>query len=179
MSTWLSEKEFRQSGAESAGITINVAFLQEIKSDFGFRDLLNDVYQQLKPESTRGDFDDESGEKVTPRVAAEMLGDLRDGLETYFALEEFYGYFQQAEVLNPCVSQKAFSLQSEHETLFLKLNQIVEIAQQIVYHEAGPETTLGQVAEELDSFCVELAKHEQAEMDLMMRLCNEDLGVGD
>ena len=179
MSTWLSEKEFRQSGAESAGITINVAFLQEIKSDFGFRDLLNDVYHQLKPGSTRGAVDDESGEKVTPRVAAEMLSDLRDGLETYFALEEFYGYFQQAEVLNPCVSQKAFSLQSEHETLFLKLNQIVEIAQQIVYHEAGPETTLDQVAEELDSFCVELAEHEQAEMDLMMRLCNEDFGVGD
>jgi hypothetical protein len=179
MSTWLSEKEFRQSGAESAGITINVAFLQEIKSDFGFRDLLNDVYHQLKPVPRREVFEDESGDQVPPRVAAEMLGELRDGLETYFALEEFYGYFQQAEVLNPCVSQKAFGLQSEHETLFLKLNQIVETAQQIVYHEAGPETTFDQVAEELESFCIELAQHEQAEMDLMMRLCNEDIGVGD
>ena len=179
MSTWLSEKEFRQSGAESAGITINVAFLQEIKSDFGFRDLLNNVYHQLKPGPRRGVFEDESGERVSPRVAAEMLGELSDGLETYFALEEFYGYFQQAEVLNPCVSQKAFGLQKEHETLFLKLNQIVEIAQQIVYHEAGPETTLDQVADELESFCIELAQHEQAEMDLMMRLCNEDFGVGD
>jgi hypothetical protein len=179
MSTWLSEKEFRQSGAESAGITINVAFLQEIKSDFGFRDLLNDVVHQLKPGPRRGVLADESGEKITPRVAAEMLGELRDGLETYFALEEFYGYFEQAEVLNPCVSQQAFGLQSEHETLFLKLNQIVETTQQIVYHEAGPETTLGRVAEELESFCIELAQHEQAEMDLMMRLCNEDFGVGD
>ena len=179
MSTWLSEKEFRQSGAESAGVTINVAFLQEIKSDFGFRDLLNDVYHQLKPDMPTAVFDDESGGRVSPRVAAEMLGELRDGLETYFALEEFYGYFQQAAVQNPCVSQKASDLQSEHETLFLKLNQIVELAQQIVYREAGPETTLDDVAEELESFCIQLAHHEQAEMDLMMRLCNEDLGVGD
>lgn len=179
MSTWLSEKEFRQSGAESAGVTINVAFLQEIKSDFGFRDLLNDAYRQLKPGSQAGDFGDESGGRVSPRVAAELLEDLRDGLETYFALEEFYGYFQQAAVQNPCVSQKAIGLQSEHETLFLKLNQIVELTQQIVYHEAGPETTLDHVAEELESFCIQLAQHEQAEMDLMMRLCNEDFGVGD
>ena len=82
MSTWLSEKEFRQSGAESAGVTINVAFLQEIKSDFGFRDLLNDVYHQLKPSSGSGVSNDESDEWVSPRVAAEMLGELRDGLET-------------------------------------------------------------------------------------------------
>lgn len=179
MSTWLSEKEFRQSGAESAGVTINVAFLQEIKSDFGFRDLLNDVYHQLKPGSRRRVFDDESGERISPRVAADLLGELRDGLETYFALEEFYGYFQQAAVQNPCVNQNASDLQSEHESLFLKLNEIVETALQIVYHEAGPETTLDQVAEDLESFCIELAHHEQAEMDLMMRLCNEDIGVGD
>jgi hypothetical protein len=178
MSTWLSEKEFRQSGAESAGVTINVAFLQEIKSDFGFRDLLNNVYRQLKPGSHRGDLNDPSG-KVLPRVAAELLGELRDGLKTYFALEEFYGYFQQAAVQNPCVGQAACGLQEEHETLFLKLDQIVEMTLQIVYHEIGPETTLDHVAEELESFCIDLAAHEQAEMDLMMRLCNEDIGVGD
>lgn len=178
MSTWLSEKEFRQSGAESAGVTINVAFLQEIKSDFGFRELLNDVYQQLIPGSKPGVLDDESAGQVSPRVAAELLEELRDGLETYFSLEEFYGYFQQAAVLNPCVGQKATSLQTEHEVLFLKLNQIVEMTQQIVYHEVGPETTLTQVAEDLEAFCIDLAQHEQAEMDLMMRLCNEDIGDG-
>ncbi len=179
MSTWLSEKEFRQSGAESAGVTINVAFLQEIKSDFGFRDLLNKVFRKLKTGSGDGTGHDASGGRVSPRVAAEMLEELRDGLETYFALEEFYGYFQQAAVLNPCVNQQAFRLQSEHEALFVKLNQIVEMTLQIVYHESGPETTLEQVAEELESFCIELSRHEQAEMDLMMRLCNEDFGVGD
>ena len=47
MSTWISETEFRQSGAAAAGITINVAFLQEIKTDYGFRELLNSVYHEI------------------------------------------------------------------------------------------------------------------------------------
>ena len=171
MSTWLSEKEFRQSGAESAGVTINVAFLQEIKSDFGFRDVLNEVYYKFRPTS--------DAERLSPRVAAELMESLRDELETYFALEEFYGYFEQSAVQNPCVNQKAAGLQSEHEALFLRISQMVEEIQQIVYHESGPELTLEKIADDLEDFCKALANHEQAEMDLMMRLCNEDFGVGD
>ena len=171
MSTWLSEKEFRQSGAESAGVTINVAFLQEIKSDFSFRSVLNEVYSKFRPAP--------QSKKLSPRVAAELLGDLRDELETYFALEEFYGYFNKSAINNPCVNQKAVELQTEHEKLFVKLNQLIEKTQQIVYHESGPEITLDHVADGLEDFCIALARHEHAEMDLMMRLCNEDFGVGD
>ena len=47
MTTWLTEKEYRQSGALSVGMTINVAFLEEIKSDFDFRSTLNKAYQQV------------------------------------------------------------------------------------------------------------------------------------
>ncbi len=180
MSTWMSEKEFRQSDAESAGVTINVAFLQEIKSDFGFRDLLNRVYQRLSPEGLNSNHNSIGIESkaVSPRQAAEMLGELRDELETYFALEEFYGYFQKSEIENPNVSLKAMDLQSEHETLFIQLSQIVDRTEQIVYQEPGSES-LAEVAVELESFCIGLAQHEQSEMDLMMRLCNEDIGVGD
>ena len=177
MSTWLSEKEFRQSGAESVGVTINVAFLQEIKTDFGFRDILSETYRRLNPPLEDGD--DSGARKISPREAAEALSELRDALETYFALEEFYGYFQKSAAENPNVSQKAIILQQEHERLFLQLNQIVEMAEQIVYHERGSNSTMEQVTEELEMFCVQLARHEQSEMDLMMRLCNEDFGVGD
>ena len=164
MSTWLTETEFRQSDALASGVTINVAFLREIKEDhLSIRQKTEQIDRHLK-------------QGLSPREALDCLSDYRDSLETYFALEEFYGYFQQAAVLNPSVSQKATSLQSEHEELFLKLNRIVDLTEQIVYHESGPETTLVQVAEELDSFCIDLDQHEQAEMDLMMRLCNEDIG---
>jgi len=171
MSTWLSEKEFRQSGAESAGVTINVAFLQEIKEEFDFRSHLNHVYHRLKPQDIR--------DRVSIRDAADLLLALRDELETYFALEEFYGYFAQAAVDNPRVSKEATELRSGHENLYLQLNKAVEWSQQLVYGESGPELTLCDVVDEFEQFCVKLAHHEQDEMDLMMRLCNEDFGVGD
>jgi hypothetical protein len=172
----MSEKEFRQSGAEYAGVTINVAFLQEIKSDFGFRDLLNRTYQRLSPDNLSSGM---SGpDSVSARQAAEMLIELRDELKTYFALEEFYGYFQKSAIDNPSVSLQAMDLQDEHTKLFVQLGQIVERAEKIVYQEPGSES-LNEVALELESFCIDLASHEQSEMDLMMRLCNEDIGVGD
>lgn len=171
MSVWLSEKEFRQSGAVSLGVTINVAFLNEIKNDFGFRSVLNDVYHQLKP--------DDPEKIASPRVAVELLNALRDEMETYFALEEFYGYFKQSAIRNPCVNQKATELQSEHQTLYLSLSELIETTEQIAYHEIGPETSIADIGNDFEKFCIALAHHEQSEMDLMMRLCNEDIGVGD
>ena len=47
---WLSEQEYLRSGAEATGVTFNVAFLLEIKSDFGFRDLLTRARSQLCPD---------------------------------------------------------------------------------------------------------------------------------
>lgn len=172
MSTWLSEKEYLQSGAESAGVTINVAFLNDIKEDFGFRSLLNKAYLRLRPETP-------SQDPVSAQVAAEILSDLRDALETYFALEEFYGYFGLSTPDNPQVSQEAAKLKSGHETLFLELCDVVELAHQIVYRESAPEVTLNQIGQQFERFCINLAHHEQSEMDLMMRLCNEEIGVGD
>ena len=172
MTTWLSEKEYLQSGAESAGVTINVAFLNEIKEDFEFRTLLNEVYHRLRPT-------DPSQPPVSNQVAAEILSDLRDALETYFALEEFYGYFGLSTPDNPQVSQQAAQLKSEHEALFLELCAVVELAHQVVYREADPGITLDQIGQQFERFCINLAQHEQSEMVLMMRLCNEDIGVGD
>jgi iron-sulfur cluster repair protein YtfE (RIC family) len=168
MSVWMSERDFRQGGAAAIGVTINVPFLQEIKEDYEFRHLLAETRQKLK-----------ATEEPTPRQAAEMLSTLRDELETYFALEEFYGYFQRSAETNPSVCQKAGQLRTEHETLFLQLNGLVEMIEQIVYHECSPKITVRDVADKFDEFCTALSQHEQCEMDLMMRMCNEDIGVGD
>ena len=170
--TWLSEKEFHQGGAKALGVTINVAFLQEIKADYSFRELLTDTYFRLSNPDADG--------WVEPHRAAQLLGDLRDELETYFALEEFFGYFDDAETSNPAVALAADDLRQEHTELFKQLNDLVEWALQIAYQEvSGPEDTIGNVFAGLESFCKCLAQHEQAEMDLMMRLCNDEIGVGD
>ena len=61
----------------------------------------------------------------------------------------------------------------------MQFNDLVETSEQIVYHECSPEITVKQLAAKLDHFCMKLADHEQNEMELMMRMCNEDIGVGD
>lgn len=168
MTTWLTEKEYRQSGAISVGMTINVAFLEEIKTDFDFRSTLNKVYQQV---NQRPD--------PAPPEIVRWLNELGDQLETYFALEEFYGYFEQDEVTNVRVSKKVAKKTEEHETLFLQLNEVIDVAEQIVYHECSNDLTIAEVRQLLDRFCEALADHEQDEMELIMEMFNEDVGVGD
>ena len=168
MSTWLTEKEYRQSGAQAVGMSVNVAFLDEIKSDFDFRSTLNRTYAQVNQQPD-----------LSPREISEQLGDLRDHLETYFAMEEFYGYFRQETIDNPAVSNKAKAITSEHETLYLQLSSVIDLAEQIVYRECSQDIGLSTVRRYFEDFCKALASHEQAEMQLMMQLCNEDLGGGD
>ena len=174
MSTWMSEKEYRLSGANAVGValntptTLNVPFLTEIKQDFNFRKTLDATYDRISALPT-----------ISPREASRELSELRDQLEAYFALEEFYGYFQQSAVTNPSVNNKAELLQTAHEALFVKLNKLVDLSEQIVYRECRSSITVATLATELQAFCRDLAEHEQEEMDLMMRLHNEDIGVGD
>ena len=171
MSVWLSESEYRQSGAAQTGLTINVAFLQEIKEDIGLQDLI---------EKTRLQFiSAESNVRNRSIETSRVLNDLRDELETYFALEEFYGYFQNAEIVNPSVSHQADLIKNEHESLFLELNQLIDSMEQIVYHENSPDLTFEQLANEFDHFITALHHHEHKEMELVMRLYNEEIGVGD
>ena len=171
MSVWLSESEYRQSGATATGLTINVAFLQEIKEDIRLQDLIEQTRQHfLTAESTV---------RNRPIETARVLNDLRDELETYFALEEFYGYFQNAEVANPSVSHQADLLKNEHEVLFLELNELIDSVEQIIYHENSPDLTFDQIVNDFDHFVTALNHHEHKEMELVMRLFNEEIGVGD
>jgi hypothetical protein len=168
MSFWISEKDYQQGGGEAAGIAINVPFMLEIKQDFEFRELLSEVSRQIHATPS-----------PSPRESAEMLGCLRDQLETYFALEEFYGYFKNSNETTPRLSRQAEKLKQEHTRLYLQLQEIVEQSERILYQESIPGIHSGQLPGLLDQFRAALESHEQQEMDLMMRSCNLDLGVGD
>lgn len=167
MSTWLTEAEYRTSGAVSLGLTLNTAFLQEIKEDnVEFRKLLEDVLVEFS-------------QKHLPaaKPAAERLANLRDALESYFALEEFYGYFKSSRTANLAVSQRADKLRLEHQSLFVQLCDLVDKAEQIVYRESA--VTLDEVAAGVRQFYRDIQDHEQREMRLMMDLHNQVLGGGD
>jgi len=83
------------------------------------------------------------------------------------------------EIENPPVSRKAAGLKSEHEDLYVELSFVIELAQQLVYHECGPEFTVVSLGQEFERFYQNLMQHEEAELDLVMALCNEEFGVGD
>ncbi len=166
MSVWLTEKDFTLREAVQSGVTINVAFLQEIKQEnIQFRQLIQTVANELRET------------KLAPNNVMELFYRVREELETYFALEEFYGYFDNAEITNPAVSTCARKLKDDHEVLFLSFNEIVELIEQIVYRET--DAKMDSVLDLFSRFRIRLDRHEQAEMELMMRLCNEDIGVGD
>ncbi|MEM7455100.1 MAG: hypothetical protein AAF456_12185 [Planctomycetota bacterium] len=170
MTMWITETEYRRSGGVfRTGLAINTAFLEEIKEDsVEFRQVLKDTSDRFS-----------AGEMPTPVDAARLLGNLRDALQTYFAVEAFYGYFENAEIKHQAVSNRAQELLDEHDVLFLQLNGLVDEAQQIVYKECSDELTVREIAGRFDEFCQALQAHEDAEMNLVMRLHNEDIGVGD
>ncbi len=169
MSTWLTESEFRQSGARATGVTINVAFLQDIKEDnVQFKEVLSRTAIELS-DNTSPD----------PRTAVDVLIGLQDELETHFALEEFFGYFQNARLSNPSIGRKAEAVRNEHQKLFLQLNEIVDLAEQVLYRECNYETTMDNVIQGFDQFLHALESHETREAELMMQLYNEEIGVGD
>ena len=115
MSIWLTESDIREDVAGLQQLTLNVAFLADIKEDsVRPAELIEIIRRQL------GDF-----RRVDLRRLANDLGLLRDELETHFALEEFYGYFESSALSHPQISNRADYLKSQHEVIFLDLSELV------------------------------------------------------
>lgn len=164
--TWVSKQEYRQSSIGIVGLTLNPAFLREIKEDnIAFRDMLE---QNLLLVSRRP--------LPLIRDLSDRLALLRDALESYFALEEFYGYFRHAHDLDPVVTNKANMLRTQHEKLFLQLNDIVDRSEQILYRESAPSLTTEKIAKDFVAFYHDLIAHEQAEIALLIDLNNREIG---
>lgn len=172
MSSWLTEQDFRDLQDDPAnwpGLTLNVAFLNDIKQD------------SENPEKVLGEIRTALSRpaEVKPSQLVSMLGQLRDELETYFALEEFYGYFRSAREVHSRVSNRAEDLRTQHEQIFLDLCELIELAESALYREATLETALPAITAGFLSFVQSFQNHEQEEQELMMQLCNDDIGVGD
>ena len=168
MSVWLTEREFRAGASAAQQLTLNVAFLHEIKQDqIELTLIFKEIHNQLGTPAR------------DPRTLFEALSQLRDELETYFALEEFYGYFQSAMTSHPAISQRADRLKSQHESLYVQICDLVEKAEGILYGELPCAKTWQSIALGYDLFLLAFKQHEQQEMELMLMLCNDELGVGD
>ena len=66
-----------------------------------------------------------------------------------------------------------------YKTLYLDLSRVIDLAEHTAYRNSSDIINLDAVRVEFEKFCAALAQHEQDEMELIMQLCNQDIGVGD
>jgi len=150
-------------------VTINAAFLQEIK----------DVHQELW--QTFGELDGMADSPLADRSGinrfAELLGRLRDQLALHFSLEEAYGYFDDPAEAAPQLCGQAERLREEHATLYVTVSELAERVEQAGFD--GRPLDIDEVLEKYRTFCCEFRRHEDAETELIQQAYGDDIGVGD
>src|SRR3712207_4700463 len=101
---------------DTATVTINPAFLQELKED---NRELNDLRHDLRVYCHRG---------IHPChccVVLDRLHGLYELLAMQFALEETFGYFEHPVGAAPEVSESAARLRDEHVELLVELKALI------------------------------------------------------
>ena len=155
---------------QPSSVTINTAFLQEIKEASEelwrlFRELHHLCAQPLSIHSH-------------PRRAVEMLQRLEDELALYFSLEEYYGYFEDPAIVEPRLSERAGALRAEHQSLYLDICGIIERAERLVDQRRLATFTRHFVLR-FGTFYEQFKAHEIREDELVLEAFDDDIGVGD
>ena len=154
----------------SRTVTVNAAFLQEIKQDnVELRELFHLATARLyQPRLRLSDS----------RSLVDLLGRLRDQLAIHFALEEAFGYFEDAIDVAPRLSHRADELRAEHDMFFRDVCGICDQAEQLLYHETSSRV-MRQISTRFAAFHDAFQQHEARERELIMEAFDDDIGVGD
>jgi hypothetical protein len=145
--------------------TVNAAFFREIKEDHKHLQCLLEKIRQMV--AVPPALPNHWKEFVT------LLADLRDQLAFHFALEEAYGYFEDAIERAPRFHEVAGRLRNEHSDLYLSAERLADLAAAMTPSEAEQMVTLCQ------DFDTALKAHEAAELRLILDAIQQDVGVGD
>lgn len=166
--TLLSELGRSSQTTSASRVTVNAAFLKEIKDD----------NRQLKS----------MWDKVTPMLShaqtaknhwaelVDALSELRDQLAMHFSLEEAFGYFDEAIDIAPRFSMMAVSLRSEHATLFAAAR---DLADSILEIDGEQLDAVVDFVTRFNHFRRDFERHEEAELRLILASFDDDLGDGD
>jgi hypothetical protein len=145
----------------AAKVTVNAAFLQEIKE---VNEELWDLLQEIEflcahPNSVRGHA----------RHLVGMLGQLRDQLAMHFALEEYYGYFEEPVRVSPSLAKQARSMLAEHGDLYLHISRIADHAERFWFRRQI-ERLVDYIPLRFNAFHDQLKRHESREDDLILNV---------
>ncbi len=156
------------SRTSTRSLTINAAFLKDIKDDN--RDLKS-LLDRITPLTEHWQIATNHWVELM-----ELFAELRDQLALHFTLEEAYGYFEEAIGTAPQLSVTAELLRSDHAKLFERIRDLADSAL-----EVSPESS-EQITRFLDrygKFMESLGQHEEAELKLILDALDDGLGVGD
>ncbi len=151
-------------------VTINAAFLQEIK------DVNQELWRLL--EEVRYICSRPIPVRQSSRGLVDRLSLLRDQLALHFALEEAYGYFDDPVMVDPRLSVQANRLREEHRKLYVKICELVDYAEQL-HHRGEWASWLTRVSLGFHAFYDQLQTHEANEQELILAAYDDDIGVGD
>lgn len=151
-------------------VTINAAFLREIKEDHLE---LGQIFRE-----TEQAFETDAVPRLSAKRMVDLLSELRDRFAMHLTLEEAFGYFEDAVDVAPHLGQRSEELRREHEPLFLEICALVDEAEQLLYHEVGHHSHL-RVGANFRAFVENFQDHESREKELILQALDEDIGVGD
>ena len=151
-------------------VTINAAFLQEIKDDsYELRQLLLRA-DMLVATPVQG--------VAFAQAAAPLLEELCDQLALHFALEEAYGYFDDAIDVAPQLSHRSEVLRSQHAAMYRQLCGLLEAVEQLRYQEHHRPQVHDLIAT-YTAFRRALAEHESRETEIILEAFDDEIGGGD
>jgi hypothetical protein len=153
---------------QTRGLSINAAFLKDIKDDS--RDLKL-LFDQIEPLANHA----QTAVNHWPELIS-LFANLRDQLALHFSLEEAYGYFDDALDAAPQLSVNAECLRGQHSNLYQRISELAERALEIPSDRIELVTNF---IDQLNEFSRAFAMHEEAELKLILQAMDDDIGVGD
>ena len=157
-------------GNRKATVTINAAFLQEIKevNQDLWRLLERVKHLCLKPQTV----------ERMGRQVVDLLAEFRDQLAMHFALEEAYGYFDDPLQVAPRLNALASTLREEHQVLYALIRDLVDDVDEL---SRGGKLSGGgpRVVERFQEYYDRFQQHETRENVLILEAYDSDIGVGD
>ena len=142
-------------------VALNIAFLREIK------EASNELWQLLH--ELQSLCAHPISMHMHPRRAIDLLNQLQDQLALYFALEEYYGYFDDPLDVDPRLSDRATALRNEHQTLYLDICSIIDRAERLLDQRKTASLTR-HIIMRVDAFHEQLKAHENRERNYGCRV---------
>ncbi|MGM0486425.1 MAG: hemerythrin domain-containing protein [Planctomycetota bacterium] len=154
---------------KTATVTVNAAFLQEIKEvDEQLWELLHRANSLCgTPRQVR-----HHGRRVV-----EVLSELRDHLGMHFALEEAYGYCEDPVHVPPELNAIAGELREEHQTLFMLLRDLVDEVDDL-YRQRLLSQNSARVVKRFRVYYTRFLQHEKRENELILQAGDWRIGMG-